>query len=399
MIQPATIFLLLTVAIDAIGIALIVPVMPELLQQVTGGNLANAALWGGVLSTIYAMMQFLFAPLLGHLSDLFGRRPVLLISLAVMVVDYLIMATTGWIIILLLARAVGGVTAATHSTANAAMADLMPPDQRAQGFGLLGAAFGLGFVLGPVIGGFLGAFATRAPFWAAAALSAANLALGYFAFPETNTTRRSKFSFARANPFGAFAALSRLRNVGRGLGMYFMYQLAFAVYPAVWAYFTTARFGWDPLMIGMSLAMFGIGMAVAQAGLIRLIIARIGERGAVVFGLGFIALAYGLTAVVTSGTVALILTPIAALGGVFTPAIQAIMSRATPNDRQGELQGVLASTSAIANALSPMMMTATFAYFTRPDALIFLPGAPFVLSFLLVIATLFLFVTERRPRV
>jgi DHA1 family tetracycline resistance protein-like MFS transporter len=389
-------FLMITVAIDAMGISLIVPVMPDLIKQVTGGDLSQAALWGGILAAIFALMQFLCAPLLGHLSDLYGRRPVLLISLAAMAVDYIVMAVTQVLWLLIIVRAIGGITAATHSTANAAMADLSTKEERAQGFGLIGAAFGLGFVLGPVIGGYLGALDTRAPFWAAAALTLANLILGYFAFPETNPDRSGSFSFRRANPFSALLSLSHFTSVGRLLAVLFLYQLAYSVYPAIWPYFTQERFDWGPRLVGTSLAVFGISMALVQAGLIRVIINHTGERGAVLFGLIFVCIAFGLTAIIPLGWLTMLLIPLAALGGVFTPAIQALMSQSVTDARQGELQGVFASANAVAMVISPLIMTWSFFHFTNEDAPVYFPGAPFLLALALAFAALGLFLAPKR---
>lgn len=392
-----TLFLLLTVMIDSMGIGLIIPVMPDLIREVSGGNLAQAALWGGVLSTVFAVMQFLFGPVIGGLSDRYGRRPVLLISLAVMALDYVVMALAGSIWLLLAGRVVGGITSATQATAAACMADMSEDGKRAQGFGLIGAAFGLGFVIGPLLGGLLGEYGTRAPFWAAAALAAANGLLGYVVLRETVTDAiRRSFDLRRANPLGALRSLNRLPGLGRGLTIFFLYQVAFMVYPSVWAYFGQARFGWDAGMIGLSLGLFGIMMAVVQGGLIRVILARLGERGTVLYGLVFDIVAFGAMAFVTSGTIALILTPLAALGAVITPALQGIMSRSVGPDRQGELQGALTSASALAMILSPLVMTGTFAAFTAPGAAVFFPGAPFLLALGLIAVALAVFLLPDR---
>ncbi|MBS0125226.1 TCR/Tet family MFS transporter [Thetidibacter halocola] len=391
--------ILLTVFIDAMGVGLIIPVMPELIAEVTGGGLAQAALWGGVLSSVFAVMQFLFGPLVGALSDRYGRRPVILVSLAVLAADYVVMAVAGSIWLLLAGRVVGGITSATQATASAYIADLSEPGRKAQGFGLIGAAFGLGFVVGPLLGGLLGEFGTRAPFWAAAALAAGNGLLGWFVLRETVTDAiRRPFEPSRANPFGAFRALGRLPGVGRGLTVFFLYQVAFMVYPAVWAYFGRARFGWDAGMVGLSLGLFGIMMAVVQGGLIRLILNRLGPRGTVIYGLVFDIFAFAAIAFVTSGTIALILTPLAALAAVITPALQGVMSATVGPRRQGELQGALTSVSAVAMILSPLVMTQVFAAFTAPDAAVFFPGAPFLLSLGLIVVALVVFLWPARQR-
>lgn len=379
------------------GIGLIVPVMPDLIQEVDGGDLATAALWGGVLSTSFAVMQFIFGPVLGGLSDRFGRRPVLLISLVVMTADYLVMAMVSSIWLLLIGRLVGGITAATQSTAAAYMADISKPEKKAANFGLIGAAFGMGFVIGPLIGGFLAEYGTRAPFYAAAILAALNAAFGWIILTETVTDRiRRPFSWSRANPVGTLRILGKLPTIGPLLLVYFLYQMAFTVYPAIWSYFGQERFGWSPAIIGLSLALFGIMLAIVQGGLMPKVLKILGERGAVIYGHGFDVAAFLALAFVTSGTIALILVPLASLAGVITPALQGIMSKAVGDDQQGELQGALTSVSALAMMISPMLMTSTFAAFSGAGAPIYLPGAPFLLSTGLILIGLAVFIRYDR---
>ncbi|MEO9780855.1 MAG: TCR/Tet family MFS transporter [Sedimentitalea sp.] len=389
-------FIVITVMLDAIGIGLIMPVMPALILEVQGGSLASAALWGGVLSTVFAVMQFLFSPLLGSLSDRYGRRPVLLLSLVVMVLDYILMAVASTMWLLVVGRIIGGITAATHGTASAYMADISKPGEKAANFGLIGAGFGVGFVLGPLVGGLLGEYGTRAPFYAAALLAALNAGFGWLILRETLTeANRRPFHWTRANPLGAFVSVARLPGIGRLLAVYFIYSVAFYVYPAVWSFFTQARFGWTPQTIGVSLALFGITMAIVQGWLIRYILRWLGEWRTVVYGLVFDTFALGLIAAVTHGTVALLLTPIAALGAVITPALQGIMSQAVPDDAQGELQGVLTSAAALSMIVSPLMMTSVFAAFTREEAPIHFAGAPFLVSLVLMVLALVIFLRSR----
>ena len=393
----SVVFILITVLLDAMGIGLIVPVMPDLIQEVDGGDLAKAALWGGVLSTSFAVMQFIFGPVLGGLSDRFGRRPVLLISLVVMTADYLVMAMVSSIWLLLIGRLVGGITAATQSTAAAYMADISKPEKKAANFGLIGAAFGMGFVIGPLIGGFLAEYGTRAPFYAAAILAALNAAFGWVILTETVTDRiRRPFSWSRANPVGTLRILGKLPTIGPLLLVYFLYQMAFTVYPAIWSYFGQERFGWSPAIIGLSLALFGIMLAIVQGGLMPKVLKILGERGAVIYGHGFDVAAFLALAFVTSGTIALILVPLASLAGVITPALQGIMSKAVGDDQQGELQGALTSVSALAMMISPMLMTSTFAAFSGAGAPIYLPGAPFLLSTGLILIGLAVFIRYDR---
>lgn len=392
-------FILTTVTLDAIGIGLIFPVMPDLIQEVTGRPLSEAALWGGVLAAAFAVMQFLFGPVIGALSDRFGRRPVLLLSLAVMAADYLVMALAGSIWLLLAARLVAGITAATFATAGAYIADITPPNERGRRFGLIGAGFGVGFVLGPLIGGLLGAIDSRAPFYAAGALALANMAFGYFVLPETVTdATRRPFALARANPLGALRALDRLPGLRLILATYLILGIAMNVYPTVWAYFGQARFGWDSTMVGVSLAIYGVSFAVGQAMLVGPLIRRFGEHRAAHYGMWVNVVTLVGLGLVVSPVLALMLTPVTALGGVVTPALQAIASRATPANAQGELQGVFASLNAIAMITAPLIMTTTFATFTGPTAPVFAPGAPFLLAATLMLACIALHVLGHRLR-
>lgn len=374
------------------GVGLIFPVMPDLIQEVHGGDISNAAIWGGVLATMFAAMQFLFGPFLGSISDRFGRRPVLLLALGAMTIDYLVMAQAWTIWLLLLGRMIGGITAATHATATAYMADISKPEEKAANFGLIGAAFGMGFVLGPLLGGILGQWGTRAPFYAAAALAVLNFGLGYFVLPETVTDRiRRPFSFKRANPIGALMAVGHLPGLKLLLSISFVYGIAFFVYPAIWAYFASLQFGWSPAMIGVSLASFGVSMAFVQALLMRPILRLLGERNAVIAGLVLDAVVFAALGFVENGTLALIMIPITALGSVVGPALQAIMSRTASDDQQGELQGTITSINAVGMIIAPFIMTQIFWYFTSDMTSMHLPGAPFILSAALVLLCALMF--------
>ena len=391
-------FILVTLTLDAMGIGLILPVMPDLIAEVSGGTIGTAAIWGGILATIFAVMQFIFGPILGSLSDRYGRRPVLLISLLVMTLDYLVMAVAGSIWLLFATRVVGGITAATMATASAFIADISKPEEKSANFGLDGAAFGLGFVLGPVIGGLLGEFGTRAPFYAAAALGALNLAFGYYVLPETVTDKiRRPFNLHRANPFGAFRALGQLDGVRRLIFLVFLYEFAFIVYPATWAYFTKEAFGWSPGMVGGSLALFGVGMAIVQGGLIRIALRRFGERVTIIYGISFNFLAFVILTMISTGWVALVFIPLTALGAVVTPALQGLMSQQAGDDQQGELQGVISSAKSMAAIFSPLVMTQLFWAYTN-DTGIYLPGAAFALSAALMILCMVVFLGRPRRR-
>ena len=391
-------FILITVTIDAMGIGLILPVMPDLIRAVRGASLADAALWGGMLSAVYAVMQFGFSPLIGNLSDRFGRRPVLLVSMAVLALDYVVMAVAGTMWLLFAGRVVAGIAAATHATALAYMADITDSSKRSQNFGLISAGFGVGFILGPVIGGLLGGLDPRAPFVAAACLAAANFAFGWFVLPESlPPERRRAFDWRRANPAGALKSVRKLPGVGALLAVMLAYQIANFTYPAVWAYYIQGAFGWDARMVGLSLAAYGVAIAVVQGGLIRAILPRLGEARAVFWGLilnTFCLLAYG---VATQGWMIWVLIPISAVGAIVAPAMQGVMSRAAGERQQGELQGVLGSISALSMILSPLMMTQAFFWFTREEAVLRLPGAPFLLGAVLMAGALAIYLGTR-PR-
>lgn len=392
-------FILMTVTLDAIGIGLIFPVMPDLMMEVTHAGVSQAALWGGVITASFAVMQFLFGPIVGNLSDHFGRRPILLISLAVMGADYVVMALTGSVWVLLVARSVAGIAAATHSTANAFIADISTPDERAKRFGLMGAGFGVGFIAGPILGGLVAGIDPRAPFWVAAALAAANFAFGYFVVPESLTREnRRPFALARANPLASFAAIRRLPGLRVLLLVTFIYALTFNVWPAVWSYFCKEAYGWNAQWIGLSLASFGVCMALVQGMLVGPVIRRFGEWRTVLGGFSIETMTYSFLAFNTSGLLALVTTPVSALGGVTGPALQALSSRATPQDQQGELQGILTSINALAMILAPLVMTWVFGIFSAPGAPVYLPGAPFLLSAVLMVAGVIVFVAGSREK-
>lgn len=391
-------FIILSVAaIDAMGIGLILPVMPDLIREVSHSDLANAAIWGGILTTAFAVMQFLFGPVIGNLSDRYGRRPVMLISLSVMAVDYLVMAIAPSIWILLIGRIVGGITAATYSTANAYMADISKPEEKATNFGYVGAAFGIGFVLGPAIGGGLAEFGTRAPFYAAAVLAGSTALLGYYALPESLSQElRRPFRWARANPFGAFRAIGQLPDIKGLLLTFFFYEVALIVYMTIWPYYGTELFNWSPGMVGLTLAMFGGVYALAQGFLVAPAIRFWGDRRTVMVGLCLEVVFLVLYGFARNEVVVLLAVPFSALAAIGFPALQAILSRRVADDAQGELQGVLASLVSLATIVAPIVMTQVFARYSGPDAEIYAPGAPFLLSAAIMVLTIFFFLRSRR---
>lgn len=395
----AIVFIFITVMINMIGFGIIMPVMPQLIMDVSGEDLSHAAKWGGILSFSYAIMQFFMMPVMGGLSDRFGRRPVILGSLAAYSTDFLLMAIAPTIGFLLIARVLAGAFSATFSTANAFIADISPPEKRAANFGLMGAAFGLGFIIGPGIGGILGdEIGPRAPFFAVATLGLINLVYGYFFLPETlNPAHRRRFEWKRANAFGNFLQFRHYPVLLPIALTIFLYQLAHWTFPSVWAYYAEERFRWSPADIGYSLMAVGLAAAIVQGGLTRVIIPMIGERSAAFAGLViaiFCYLGYGLA---TEGWMVYALIPIGALGGFTLPALQGIMSRTLPPNAQGELQGAIASIAGLSMIIGPYMMTQIFAAFIKPGvpytigdvavlpdgAPFYFPGAPFLLAALL----------------
>tara|TARA_R110002096_G_scaffold119038_7_gene257790 strand:- start:12506 stop:13732 length:1227 start_codon:yes stop_codon:yes gene_type:complete len=396
----AVIFILLTVVIDAIGIGLIMPVTPDLIRELLGKGLAEAALWGGALTASFAVMQFLFSPAIGGLSDRYGRKPVLILSLFVVGVDYIIMGFTGSIWVLLIGRIIAGIASATHSTASAYMADISNPGEKAQNFGLIGAAFGVGFILGPMIGGLLSEFGSRAPFFAAAVLAFANMTFGLIVLSETVTDKiRRALQWRRINPFGALGQVATLPRGRPLMVMFFLHQVAFFSYPSVWAYYTIEKFGWTPVEVGFSLAMFGITLAFSQGYLIRIIVPRIGEWNALGLGLAVSIIANFTIAIVWIDWMVYVLILGMALSFLTTPSLQGIAARATPDDAQGELQGVFTSVGAMATIVGPLIMAASFSYFASDRAPFYFPGAPYAFAGILdIMAITILYFIWRESR-
>ena len=379
-------FVLATVAIDAIGIGIIIPVMPDLILEVGGGTLGSAAVWGGILASVFAFMQLLFGPTIGNLSDRYGRRPVLLISLFFMGIDYIVMGVAHTIWLLFVGRVIGGLTASTQPTVAAYIADISEPDEKAQNFGLIGAAFGIGFVLGPLFGAAFAEFGTRAPFYAAAAFSLGNMVFGWFVLPETVTDEiRRPFDWKRANPLGGLIHVGRLPGLKLLLAIMFFFQVAFTIYPAIWSFYTLERFGWEPWMIGVTLAAYGVAIAFVQGWLIRVVLKYMSERQTVLFGLGFEMIGFFGYGFITETWQVFVLIPLGSLGAVALPALQGIMSRTALDNQQGELQGVLTGVVSLAMIISPLIMTLIFREFVKDGSLFYLPGAPFLLAFMLTL--------------
>ena len=382
-------FVFVTMIIDAMGIGIIIPVMPDLIRELGGLSLGSAAVVGGYLTFVYALMQFACGPTLGNLSDRFGRRPVLLVSLFILAVDYLIMAFAPTLWLLFLGRALAGIAGATYSTANAFIADISPPKQRAQNFGLLGAGFGIGFVAGPIIGGLAGELGTRAPFFTAAAIALANFAWGTLVMPETlPPDKRRTFDWRRANPFGAARQIARMPTLSWFFLAMFLYEIGHHVYPAIWSFYTKEAFAWSNAEVGLSLAVVGVCFALVQGWLIRFILPRAGEAGTVWIGFAISIVGLIFYGFATEGWMIYAALPLTAFGALITPALTGVMANQVSDRAQGELQGALASVLAVTMIISPLLMTQIFGYFVGDSAPVYLPGAAFLGAAVLMILAL-----------
>jgi|TARA_B110000858_G_scaffold197169_1_gene257937 DHA1 family tetracycline resistance protein-like MFS transporter len=388
-------FIFITLLLDVIGLGIIIPVIPALIQELTGGSISDAAQYGGWLIASYALVQFLCAPIVGALSDKYGRRPILLLSLLGFGLDYLVLAIAPTIAWLFLARIIAGFFGASFTTGAAYIADVSSAEKRAQNFGLLGAAFGLGFIIGPVTGGLLGEIGPRVPFYAAALVTFLNLIYGYFILPESlKKENRREFEWSRANPLGALFALKRYPSVAGLIGALTFIYLASHAVQGTWAYFSMEKFNWSESMVGYSLGLVGIMSALVQGLLIRLIIPKIGEYKTMIAGIIFNICGCLLFSMASEGWMLLCFIIPYSLGGIAGPAIQGILSNQIPPNEQGQLQGALTSMMAATGIIGPLMMTSIFAYFTAADAPIYFPGAPFVTGAILVLICLFLIIRK-----
>jgi DHA1 family tetracycline resistance protein-like MFS transporter len=380
--RHALAFVLITMLVDTIGLGIVIPVMPQLVATLGHGSLSDAARWGGGLMFVYALMQFLCAPIMGNLSDRFGRRPVLILALLALGVDYLVSGlapTLGW---LFLARLLSGAAGATYPTVNAYIADITPPERRSVSFGLTGAAFGVGFILGPAIGGIVGQhFGPRAPFFVAAAIAGLNALYGTFVLAESlPIERRRHFEWWRANPLGSLMALRRFPALLPMLVVLVLMRFAHDANPSVWSYFVMLRFHWTPADVGNSLALVGVTLALVMGLLTRVLIPRIGETRAVVLGLTSAGIACTGYAFAPSSLVLCLWIPAFALFGLASPALNGLMSRSVPDTEQGELQGAVASLGGLTSIFAPPTLTQVFGYFTGPRAPWYFPGAAYLLA-------------------
>jgi MFS transporter, DHA1 family, tetracycline resistance protein len=381
-----------TALMDSIGFGIILPVTPTLLMEVSDKGLSSSAVYGGWLMFSFAIMQFISMPILGNLSDAYGRKPVLLGSLLVLSINYLIMGLAQSLVLLFIGRMISGVGSATFSTCNAYIADTTSVDERAQFFGLMGAAFGLGFVIGPVLGGFLGEYGSRVPFFATAGLIFFNLLVGLIFLPESHTpNNRRPFEIRRANPFSAMKQMSQFKIAFGIIGVLFLYNMGHHALPAVWTFWGIEKFDWTPREIGYSLGFIGILMVFSQGYLIRIVIPALGMRWAGLVGLSFTITAFLGYALSQTPTMAYMFMIAGALGGLAGPAMSGIASSQVGPAQQGELQGAIGSVGSLTNIISPLMMTIVFGIYTAPDATFYFPGAPFILAAILTMMSLSLF--------
>lgn len=378
--KAATAFVLVTVTLDVLAMGLIGPVWPSLVRGFLGGDTQLAAIWFGAFATVFAAMQFICSPLLGALSDRFGRRPVILLSNFGLALDYLVMAlapTLGWLFV---GRIVAGVTSAGYSTAYAYIADVTPAEKRAGAFGLIGAAFGLGFIIGPVLGGLLGQVDPRLPFWVAGGLSLLNGTYGLFVLPESLPPEsRGRFSLARANPVGALKLLRSHPQLTGLASINFLAQLAHGVFQSVWVLYVAYRYHWSPLWVGISMAVVGVSSAVIQAAVVRLVVARVGERTALLIGLLCGATGFAIFGLADRGWMFLAGIPVMCLWGLTGPSVQGLMSRRVGVSEQGRLQGANSSVASIAGLFGPALFSAVFAAALAHREWN-LPGAPFFVA-------------------
>lgn len=389
--SKAIFFILVTVLIDVIGIGIIIPIMPSLYQELTGGTVSEASQYSAYLVFIYALMQFIFSPIIGGLSDQYGRRPVLLMSLFGFGLDFIFLAlapSIGWLFV---GRIISGIAGASFTTANAYIADITEPEKRAQSFGMIGAAFGLGFIIGPSLGGILGEYGTRIPFWVSAGLALLNWLYGYFILPESLLPEnRRKFDIKRANPIGSLLNLKKYPYVLALVLSLFLVNVSNFATQGTWSFYGIEKFSWSKLEVGLSLGFVGLMVAIVQGGLIRVIIPKLGQERSLFLGLAINALGLAAFAFASSSWMMYAIMVPFAVGGLAGPAFQGIISNQVGKNEQGELQGGLTSLMSIAAIVGQPLMLGLFRTFTKENAPIYFPGAPFLMGGLLSLISLLL---------
>ena len=387
--NPAIIFIFITIVIDVLGIGIIIPVLPKILLELTGKGLSEASQYSGYLMASYAIMQFVFSPIIGGLSDKFGRRPVILVALFGFFLDYMILVyapTIGWLFV---GRILAGITGASFTTATAYIADISNDENRSKNFGMVGAAFGLGFILGPPIGGLLGDIGTRVPFMFAAGLSLVNALYGYFILPESlSEENRREFSWKRANPVGSLKNLGRYPALLGLVGALFCLQIAGQTHPSTWSYFTMKEFGWNLKQVGWSLAFVGLIVAIVQGGLNRIINPKIGDRNSVIIGLLFYGMGFMLFSIATTGWMMYIYMIPFGLGGIAGPSLQSLITKQVAPNEQGELQGGITSLQSVTTIIGPLIASNLFSYYSDGKEHFQFPGAAFFMAGLLTFLAL-----------
>jgi DHA1 family tetracycline resistance protein-like MFS transporter len=380
--KAALAFIFVTVLIDILSFGVLIPVLPGLVREFTGGDFAQAAWWVGIFGTLFAAIQFVSSPIQGTLSDRFGRRPVILLSCFGLGMDFVLMAMSQSLAWLLAARCFSGALSASFSTANAYIADVTAPQKRAQAFGLLGAAFGIGFIIGPVIGGLLGTWSLRAPFWLAAGLALANFLYGWFVLPESlpREKRTPRFDWSHANPVGSLGMLKRFPQVFGLAAVVLIANFAHYIYPSVTVLFTEYRFGWNPRQVSLMLAVVGVCSAIVQAGLVGRVVASLGERRTLLLGLACGVVGFMMFGFAGTGMLFLAGIPLSALWGLAAPATQALITQQVSADAQGRVQGALMSLVSLAGIFAPLSFAGTFGLFISNHAPMQLPGAPWLLA-------------------
>lgn len=384
--NKALTFIFITVLIDVIGLGIIIPVLPKLIEELIHGGISEASRYNAWLAVAYGVMQFVFSPILGGLSDRFGRRPVLLLSLIGLGFDYIFMAlapSIGWLFI---GRIIAGICGASFSTAGAYIADISTPEKRSQNFGLIGAAFGVGFIIGPTIGGICGLWGPRVPFFVAAVFSLLNFIYGYFVLPESLSIKnRRKFDWKRANPIGSLVNLKRYPVISGLVLTYLLLFMAGKSVESTWTFYTMLKFNWSSVLVGISLSVVGILVALVQGGLIRVIIPKLGQKRSVFTGLLLYLAGLILFAFASKGWMMFAFLIPYCLGGIAGPALQGIMSSQVPLNEQGELQGALTSLMSVTTVLGPLMMNNLFYYFTNKETVYYFPGAAFIAGAILLL--------------
>lgn len=390
-------FIFVTILIDCIGFGVIIPVLPNLIRELSGEPIANASEIGGLLLVAYAIAQFLFAPIVGGLSDKFGRRPILLISLFGLGIDYIFLSFAPSLTWLFVGRIIAGITGASFTTAMAYIADISTPEKKAQNFGIVGVAFGIGFIIGPMIGGLFSNMGIRVPFMISAGLALLNWLYGYFILPESlaKENRRS-FSWKRANPIGSLLSVSKYPAIiGLITALLLLYISSHAV-QSNWGFYVIEKFKWNSEMIGYSLSLVGLAVAIVQGGLIRIVIPKIGSKNAIILGLSLYIIGFTCFAFAPNGLMMMIFILPYCLAGIGNPAMQTIISNQVPSNAQGEIQGIVTSMQSLGAIIGPFLMAYIFAYFIDKNNSIYFPGAPFILSAFLTIIALFIAIKALR---